>query len=82
VKDVFIYDAIRSARTRAKPDGGLHELTPPALLKFLYQALETRNSLDPALVSEVVLGCVTQQGEQAANIAKTSALYAGWPASV
>ena len=82
MKDVFIYDAIRSARTRAKPDGGLHELTPPALLKFLYQALETRNSLDPALVSEVVLGCVTQQGEQAANIAKTSALYAGWPASV
>ncbi len=82
MKDVFIYDAIRSARTRAKPDGGFHELTPPALLKFLYQALETRNSLDPALVSEVILGCVTQQGEQAANIAKTSALYAGWPASV
>ena len=70
MKDVFIYDAIRSARTRAKPDGGFHELTPPALLKFLYQALETRNSLDPALVSEVILGCVTQQGEQAANIAK------------
>ncbi len=82
MKDVFIYDAIRSARTRAKPDGGFHELTPPALLKFLYQALETRNSLDPALVSEVILGCVTQQGEQAANIAKTSALYAGWPVSV
>ena len=28
------------------------------------------------------MGCVTQHGEQAANIAKTSALYAGWPASV
>ncbi len=82
MKDVFIYDAIRSARTRAKPDGGFHELTPPSLLKFLYRALETRNSLDPAIVSEVILGCVTQQGEQAANIAKTSALYAGWPASV
>lgn len=82
MNDVFIYDAIRSARTRAKPDGGLHELTPSALLKFLYQALETRNALDPARVSEVILGCVTQQGEQAANIAKTSALYAGWPASV
>ena len=82
MNDVFIYDAIRSARTRAKPEGGLHGLSPPELLKFLYRALEARNALDPALVSEVILGCVTQPGEQAANIAKTSALYAGWPASV
>jgi acetyl-CoA C-acetyltransferase len=82
VKDVFIYDAIRSARTRARPDGGLHELTPSALLKHLYQALVARNTLDTAQISEVILGCVTQNGEQAANIAKTSALYAGWPSSV
>ena len=82
MKDVFIYDAIRSPRTRAKANGGLHGLTPPALLKPLYQALEARNQLDPKRVSEVVLGCVTQHGEQAANIAKTSALYAGWPDSV
>jgi acetyl-CoA C-acetyltransferase len=82
VKDVFIYDAIRSARTKARPDGGLHELTPSALLKNLYQALETRNTLDTMKISEVILGCVTQNGEQAANIAKTSALYAGWPTSV
>lgn len=79
MKDVFVYDAIRSARTRAKDSGGLHSLTPPALLKQLYLALEARNRLDPQWVSEVILGCVTQQGEQAANIAKTSALYAGWP---
>ncbi len=82
MKDVFLYDAIRSPRTRAKATGGLHGLTPPALLKPLYQALEARNQLDPLTVSEVVLGCVTQHGEQAANIAKTSALYAGWPDSV
>ncbi|MBT6350898.1 MAG: acetyl-CoA C-acyltransferase [Halieaceae bacterium] len=82
MKDVFIYDAIRSARTKARPDGGLHELTPSALLKNLYQALETRNTLDTMKISEVILGCVTQNGEQAANIAKTSALYAGWPTSV
>ena len=54
-------------------------LTPPELLKPLYQALAQRNQLDPALVSEVILGCVTQHGEQAGNIAKTSALFAGWP---
>ena len=82
MKDVFIYDAIRSPRARAKANGGLHGLTPPALLKPLYRALEARNQLDPKTISEVVLGCVTQHGEQAANIAKTSALYAGWPDSV
>ena len=82
MKDVFIYDAIRSARTQAKANGGLHALTPPELLKPLYQTLAQRNQLDPALVSEVILGCVTQHGEQAGNIAKTSALFAGWPESV
>jgi acetyl-CoA C-acetyltransferase len=82
VKDVFIYDAIRSARTRAKANGGLHPLTPPELLKPLYEALAQRNQLDPARVSEVILGCVTQHGEQAGNIAKTSASFAGWPESV
>ncbi|MFL2501738.1 MAG: acetyl-CoA C-acyltransferase [Luminiphilus sp.] len=82
MKDVFIYDAIRSARTRAKANGGLNALSPPELLKPLYSALAERNQLDPARVSEVVLGCVTQYGEQAGNIAKTSALFAGWPESV
>lgn len=82
MKDVFIYDAIRSARARAKPEGGLHELTPSALLKHLYHGLEARNTLDTTQISEVILGCVTQNGEQAANIAKTSTLYAGWPSSV
>lgn len=82
MKDVFIYDAIRSPRTRAKADGGLHELAPPMLLSQLYAQLAGRNQLDPTLISEVILGCVTQQGEQAANIAKTSALFARWPSTV
>ena len=79
---VYIYDAIRTPRARARADGGLHELRPHDLLKCLYHTLEQRSALDPGLVGEVVLGCVTQHGEQAANIAKTSSLYAGWPSSV
>ncbi|MEP0203942.1 MAG: acetyl-CoA C-acyltransferase [Halioglobus sp.] len=79
MKDVFIYDAIRTARTKAKTSGGLHNLTPQELLRQLYHHLETRVGLDPNLVDEVILGCVTQHGEQAANIARTSVLYAGWP---
>lgn len=82
VEQAFIYDAIRSPRCRAKADGGLHDLSPFQLLEPLYKQLEIRNGLDPALVGEVVLGCVTQYGEQAGNIAKTSTLYAGWPAAV
>ncbi|MEH6584658.1 MAG: acetyl-CoA C-acyltransferase [Halioglobus sp.] len=82
MKPVYIYDAIRTPRARAKDSGGLHELRPHDLLKALYQALEQRTGLDPVLVGDVLLGCVTQQGDQAGNIAKTSTLYAGWPSSV
>lgn len=82
MQDVFIYDAIRTPRGRARTDGALHELRPHDLLKQLYHALEQRIPLDPALVNEVILGCVTQHGEQAGNIAKTSTLYAGWPSSI
>ncbi len=82
MKDVFIYDAIRSARTRAREDGGLHDLRPHDLLKSLYASLQARTGLDPQQVGDVVLGCVTQHGEQAGNIAKASVMYSGWPASV
>lgn len=82
MKRAFIYDAIRSPRTKAKASGGLHELTPTALLAQLHRSIAERTHLDPSLVSEVILGCVTQYGEQAANVAKTSALLAGWPSSI
>ncbi|AQA17651.1 acetyl-CoA acetyltransferase [Halioglobus japonicus] len=82
MRDVFIYEAIRSPRTKAKDSGGLADLTPQALLASLYNSLTERTGLDPADVGEIILGCVTQHREQAANIAKTSALYAGWPSSV
>ena len=80
--DAFILEALRSPRTKAKESGGLHELTPSDLLAQLYHALVLRTKVDPSSLSEVILGCDTQQGEQAANIAKTSVLRAGWPASV
>jgi len=79
MKTAYIYDAIRSARTRAKDSGGLHDLTPHELLRQLYAHLIERTGLDPALLGDVILGCVTQHGEQGANIAKASALYAGLP---
>ena len=65
MKDAYLYDAIRSPRTRAKASGGLHDLTPQELLAQLYRHLGERNDLDPAQVGEIILGCVTQHGEQA-----------------
>ncbi len=82
MKAVFIYEAIRTPRARARESGGLYDLRPQDLLASLYYSLEQRTGLDPKLVGDVVLGCVTQQGDQAGNIAKTSTLYAGWPSSV
>jgi acetyl-CoA C-acetyltransferase len=79
VRNAYIYDAIRSARTRAKDSGGLHDLTPHELLSQLYAHLLQRTGVNPALIGDVILGCVTQAGEQGANIAKASALYAGLP---
>jgi acetyl-CoA C-acetyltransferase len=78
----YIYDAIRSPRGRARESGGLHPLAPQALLTQLYAALSARTGLDPIRVGDVILGCATQHGEQAGNIAKNSTLFAGWPASV
>ncbi|MEQ8802531.1 MAG: acetyl-CoA C-acyltransferase, partial [Haliea sp.] len=82
MKSAFIYDALRSPRGRAKEGAALNSLTPQALLQQLYAALVERTGLTPAEVDDVILGCVTQQGEQAGNIAKSSTLYAGWPGSV
>jgi acetyl-CoA C-acetyltransferase len=82
MNDALIYAGLRSPRARARDDGALHELTPHALLAQLYRGLAERTQLSPADVEDVILGCVTQYGEQAGNIAKASTLYAGWPETV
>ena len=56
MSDACLYQWVRSPRTRAKDTGGLHGLTPQALLGQLYGALATRAKLDPALVDDVILG--------------------------
>ncbi len=76
--DAWILDAVRTPRGKGKPGGALHSVKPVALLKPLYQAIAERNHLDTSLVDDILLGCVTATGEQGANIAKISALYAGW----
>ncbi len=82
MKDAYIFDAVRTPRGKARADGGLHDLNPYELLSPLYAALEQRTGLNPAKIGDVVLGCATQHGELAGNIAKTSTLHHGWPTNI
>ncbi len=82
LQETYIYDAIRTPRARANEKGGFNGMRPFDLLEQLYRALEQRTGLDPSNVNDIILGCVTQTGDQAANIAKTSSMYAGWPSEV
>jgi len=81
--EAFIYDAVRTPRGKGKKDGSLHEVKPVSLVTTLIGALLARNpKLDPNLVDDLVLGCVTPVGDQGADIAKTAALAAGLPDTV
>ena len=75
--DTFIYDAVRTPRGRGKADGSLHEVTALNLAAQTLAAVKDRNGLDPALVDDVVLGCVDPVGEAGGDIARAAALVAG-----
>ena len=79
---VYIVDSIRTPRARANQKGGLSKLNPYELLDVLYKDIEQKNFLDLHSIDEVILGCVTQYGEQAGNIAKASALYSDYHDSI
>ena len=76
--DAFIYDHVRTPRGRGKADGALHEVTALALATQALAALRARNRLDPALVDDVVLGCVDPVGEAGGDIARAAALCADY----
>jgi len=76
--DAFIYDAIRTPRGRGKADGALHEVTALNLASQALAAIKDRNGLDPALLDDVVLGCVDPVGEAGGDIARVAALRAGY----
>src|SRR5262249_41773103 len=76
--DAFIYDHVRTPRGRGKADGSLHEVTALNLAAQALAAVKARNNLDPALVDDVVLGCVDPIGEAGGDIARVAALTAGY----
>ena len=62
-----IVDAVRSPMGRGRPTGALAGQHPVDLLAQVLSALVERSSLDPALVDDVLIGCVSQAGEQSAT---------------
>jgi len=80
--DAFIFDAVRTPRGRGKADGSLHEVTAVNLAAQALGALKQRHPFDPAIVDDVVMGCVDPVGEAGGDIARVSALVAGYGDSV
>jgi acetyl-CoA acyltransferase len=75
-----IVDAVRTALGRR--NGKLKDVHPVDLASETLKALVERNGLDPALVEDVIMGCVMQVGDQAVNVGRNAALAAGFPESV
>lgn len=81
--DVYIYDAIRTPRGRGKAEkGALSGIHPQELLAQTLEELAERTGIDKKDVDDVVVGCVSQAGEQGACIARNAILAAGWPHEV
>lgn len=80
--NAFIYDAVRTPRSKGKPGGRLHEVKPIDLGAGLLRALQARHDLDTARVDDVVMGCVTPIGEQGSDVSKMIVQNADWDESV
>ena len=78
--NAVIVDAVRTPGGRR--NGKLKDWHPADLAAHVLKAIEERNGLDPALVDDVIMGCVMQVGEQSLNIGRNAVLAAGWPETV
>ncbi len=78
MSDAYIFDALRTPRGRGKADGSLHEVSTLGLAVTALKAIKTRNGLKGPEVDDVVLGCVDPVGEAGGDIARASALAAGF----
>ena len=80
MQDAVIVDALRTPG--GKRNGKLRNWHAVDLASEVLRALQSRNDLDAALVDDVIMGCVSQTGEQAFNVGRNAVLAAGWPESV
>lgn len=81
-QEAYVFEALRTPRSRGKASGELHEVKPIDLVVTLMDELTTRTELDTSHVDDVILGCVTPVGDQGADIAKIAAQKSGWDIDV
>jgi acetyl-CoA acetyltransferase family protein len=82
LRNVVIVDACRTPMGKGKPGGALSGLHPVELLAQTLTHLVSRTSLDPGTVGDVIVGCVSQAGEQSATPGRMAWLSAGFPVHV
>ena len=80
MREVVIVEGVRTAVGRRK--GGFADYRSDELAAVVLEELIKRTGIDKSEVEDVILGCVTQSGEQGGNIARTAALIAGFPVHV
>jgi acetyl-CoA acyltransferase len=80
MRDAVIVEAVRTPVGRR--NGAYKDVHPVDLSAHILTSLAERTGIDPAIVDDVVWGCVSQVGEQTMNVGRNAALAAGWPESV
>jgi acetyl-CoA acyltransferase len=80
MREAVIVEAVRTPVGRR--GGGLAEVHPVDLSADVLNALVRRTGVDPAVVDDVIWGCVSQVGDQSSNVARFAVLAAGWPEAI
>ena len=80
MREAVIVEAVRTPAGRLRDS--LSAIEPISLAALILKEVVERTGIDPAQVDDVIMGCVTQTGEQGANIGRLAALYAGFPVEV
>ncbi len=78
IAEVYIYEAVRTPFGRGKSSGKLHTQTPVSLVSALLRELGRRHPPVEKSTDEVILGCCEQYNDQGGNLARSSALQAGY----
>jgi acetyl-CoA acetyltransferase family protein len=82
IREAVIVDIVRSPVGKGKAGGSLADLHPVDLLAQTLQGLVARTGIDPGIVEDVLIGCVSQVGEQSATPGRMAWLAAGFPEHV
>jgi acetyl-CoA acyltransferase len=82
MRRAVIVDLVRSSFGRGRPGGALDGVHPVDLYAQVLQALVRRTAVDPAMIEDVITGCVIQVAEQSGNIGRQAVLAAGFPEGV